>query len=303
MYLVRYSEIALKSEPVRRDWENRLVHNIKRSLGTQNVQKERGRIWVKEGDPKKLKKILGIQSFSPCSQCGLDELEDFVLDNAKKLLKGKSSFGLKVKRSGDHDFTSQDVAKDLGGKIQKEMPRLCVNLDNPQKWIFIEIRDNNCYVFDRIIEGFGGLPVGVSGRLVSLFSGDIYSAVSSWMMMKRGCEIIPIYFDCKNQADFDRAKEISNTLKDFYLDFNLKIVDGQINKKKMYEVAEKIAEETGAKGIVASETLCLCHPNNTGRFEDLIDRDKFLKLPIYRPLTCLDKYDIETISKKIGVGN
>jgi len=300
MYLVRYSEIALKSEPVRRDWENRLVQNIKRSLKTQKVGKERGRIWVEEGDSKKLEKILGIQSFSPCSQCELEELEDFVLDYAKKILKGKNSFGLKVKRSGDHDFTSQDVAKDLGGKIQKEMPRLCVNLDNPQKWIFIEIRDNNCYIFDKIFKGYGGLPVGSSGRLVSLFSGDINSAVSSWMMMKRGCEIIPIYFDCNNQADFDRAKELSYALKDFYLDFDLKVVNCQINKKKMYEVVEKIAEETGAKGIVTGEALSLCRPGDE-RFEDLIEFNKFTKLPIYRPLTCLDKDEVEAISKRIGV--
>ena len=298
MYLVRYSEIALKSRPVRRDWENRLVRNIKRSLGTQNVRNERGRIWVDGGDSEKLKKILGVQSFSPCSQCDLEDLEEFVLDYAKKTLEGESSFGLKVKRTGDHDFTSQDIARDLGAKILEEMSNLSVNLNNPQKWIFIEIRQNNCYIFDEIYRGHGGLPVGVSGRLVSIFSGDIYSAVSSWMMMKRGCEIVPIYFDCKNQADFERAKELENVLKNFYLDFNLIIVRNPKNKKNMLDIAEKIALDEGAIGFVTGETLGC---KNAQIFENLAELDQLANLPIYRPLICFNEGEVEAISKEIGI--
>lgn len=300
MYLVRYSEIALKSDPVRRDWENRLIQNIKKTLETKNVRKERGRIWVEEGNPKKLKKVLGIQSFSPCSQCKLEDLESFSLSYSKKILKDKKTFGLKVKRVGNHDFTSKDIEKDLGGKILKEMPHLCVNLENPDKRIFIEIRNNNCYIFDKIISGPGGLPVGVSGRLLSLFSGNINSAVSSWMMMKRGCEITPIYFDCNDPDDFKRANELIKIIGEFSSDpyFNLKVFNAPIDKKEMFKVIEDIAEETGAKGIVTGE--CLSFPGSE-KFIDSIGLNQLSKLPIYRPLVCLDKNDIETISERIGI--
>ena len=74
--MVRYSEIALKSDPVRREWEKRLVDKIKKSLNIQNVRRERGRIWVadEDCDPEKLSKVFGIQSYSPCEECKLEEL-------------------------------------------------------------------------------------------------------------------------------------------------------------------------------------------------------------------------------------
>ncbi|MDI6655847.1 MAG: THUMP domain-containing protein, partial [Candidatus Hydrothermarchaeota archaeon] len=114
LYLLRYDEIALKSEPVRRGWENVLIKNIKQALKCR-VKKERGRIWVEAGEeaPEKLKKIFGIRSFSPCVRCGLEDLEKFFLEFAEKSLEGKKSFALRVRRTGKHEFTSQDIARKL----------------------------------------------------------------------------------------------------------------------------------------------------------------------------------------------
>jgi thiamine biosynthesis protein ThiI len=48
-------------------------------------------------------------------------------------------------------------------------------------------------VHGRRVEGPGGLPVGVSGRVVALLSGGIDSPVASHRMMVRGCSVIGLH--------------------------------------------------------------------------------------------------------------
>ena len=57
----------------------------------------------------------------------------------------------------------------------------------------MEIRQDECYLYDTVIKGVGGLPLGVEGTLVALVPGGIDSPVAAWMMMKRGCTIVPIF--------------------------------------------------------------------------------------------------------------
>lgn len=111
MYLVRYSEIALKSEPVRRRWEDILITNIKHVLPEVKASKERGRIWL-EGpvDPEKLRKVFGIVSFSKVEHCRLEELDSFILDFCERGYLGKArTFALRLHRVGNHPFKSQEM--------------------------------------------------------------------------------------------------------------------------------------------------------------------------------------------------
>ena len=66
-------------------------------------------------------------------------------------------------------------------------------MPHPDKEIHIEIRANEAYLYDTVIKAVGGLPLGVEGTLVALVSGGIDSPVAAWMMMKRGCRIIPLF--------------------------------------------------------------------------------------------------------------
>ena len=49
VWLVRYAEVFLKSDPVRRNWERVLAHAIERRMPGVAVRIERGRLWG--GDP------------------------------------------------------------------------------------------------------------------------------------------------------------------------------------------------------------------------------------------------------------
>ncbi|MFH1773813.1 MAG: tRNA uracil 4-sulfurtransferase ThiI [Methanobacteriota archaeon] len=321
LYLLRYDEIALKSEPVRRGWENVLIKNIKRALECK-VKKERGRIWVEAGEeaPEKLKKIFGIHSFSPCVCCGLEDLEKFFLEFAEKSLEGKKSFALRVRRTGRHDFTSQDVARKLGAKIQKKIP-IKVELKNPEGEIFIEIRDNDCYIFEEVVEGLGGLPSGVEGKVVALISGGIDSPVAAWLMMKRGCDVVALYLDIfpfAGEEAFNRVASVVEVLKEYQTDIKLRQVnhgkflmkvrkdlkeEGLFNyscvacKREMYRIAEKIAREENAKGIATGECLGQVASQT---LDNLFVISQACSVPIYRPLISFDKVEVISLAKKIG---
>ena len=322
LYLIRYSEIFLKSEFVRRKWEDTLIKNIKRVVDCK-VKRERGRIWIEadESAENKLKKIFGIVSFSPCYHCKLEELNDFVVEFCKERLKDVKTFAVRVKRVGEHDFTSQDKERELGALILKHFPHLKVNLTNPDKTIYVEIRGDDCYVFDEIISGVGGIPLGVEGKIISLFSGGIDSPVATWLMMKRGCKVIPIHFDIRpftSDKAVERAKKVAEVLKEYDPDFELRIVDhGKflseakkvlrakklesytciLCKRRMLKVAESIAKEENAKGIVTGDSLGQVASQT---LDNLAVIDQACSLPVYRPLIGFDKVEIENIAKRIG---
>ena len=326
LYLIRYSEIFLKSEHVRRRWENTLIKNIKKVVEGK-VKTERGRIWLiteteKDNNVKdKLKKIFGIVSFSECQHCKLEELNDFIIKYCKEVLKDAKTFAVRVKRVGNHDFTSQQKAAELGSIILKNFPHLKVDLNSPDKTIYVEIREQDCYVFHEIVKGVGGIPLGVEGKLVSLFSGGIDSPVATWLMMKRGCKIIPLYFDCRpftDEANLKRAKTVADILKEYDPEFELRVVEhGKfllkvkevlkelklenytciICKRRMYKVAEGVALDEDAKGIVTGEALGQVASQT---LDNLAVISQACSIPIYRPLIGFDKVEIEELARKIG---
>ena len=298
LYLVRYGELALKSMRVRKVWESALARNIKEKIKNCKIRAERGRIWVYAPQEAKyeLAKIFGISSFSPCVQCDLENLEREVLEFAKRVLKEKKSFALRVNRVGSHDFTSIDIARELGEKIRREIP-IKVDLTFP---------DNE------IIPGVGGLPFGVEGKVVSLLSGGIDSAVATWMMMKRGCDPILLHLYI-NEHSLKNAKEIYEILREYsstlefmdieHISFLEKIKGNKYTcilcKREMIRKAERVAEENRAKGIVTGDSLGQVASQTLDNL--FVISQAATTIPIYRPLIGLDKKEIIEIAKKIGV--
>jgi thiamine biosynthesis protein ThiI len=140
-------------------------------------------------------------------------------------------------------------------------------------------------------------------------------------MMKRGCKIVPIYFDCTpftDESTLNRAKAVAEVLREYDPDFELRIVEhGEflqklkeilkekklesytciLCKRRMYKIAERIAKDEGAKGIVTGESLGQVASQT---LDNLMVLDEACNLPIYRPLIGFDKIEVEELAKKIG---
>ncbi len=321
-WLIRYSEIFLKSDPVRRRWENILIKNILEMMPDVHVRNERGRIWL-DGDvkPDRLKDIFGIVSFSEVEHIQLDELEEFLPDYCRRHgIEKAKTFAIKMKRVGTHTFSSNDKAREYGNLLRNEFLHLKVNLAHPDKEIHIEIRANEAYLYDTVIKGVGGLPVGVEGTLVALVSGGIDSPVAAWMMMKRGCRIIPLFVALDTFLDettIARAKRVVEKLAEYQPGIELTVISDSylaaakeqlvkrhlekytciFCKRRMYRVATAFAQKAGAKGIVTGESLGQVASQT---LDNLMVLDDAAEIPVYRPLIGFDKEEIIRIARTIG---
>ncbi len=198
VFLVRFGELALKSPYVRRQLRDRLVANIQDLFAVGGVEcltrADHGRVYVEVEDvpaaSSALQRVFGIVSFSPARETSSapEDIAALALEIAKGRLHDGGSFAIRARRSGTHPYTSQDLAKLLGRRIQDGVPKATVNLDAPQLEVHVEVRENRAYVFTEIVDGPGGLPLGSQGRGLALVDSEA-GMVAGWLAMKRGCKV------------------------------------------------------------------------------------------------------------------
>ena len=276
--LIRYSEIALKKGN-RERFEKLLINNIKESLGNniKKIIKYPGRIIVivrnEEIAINKLSKIFGIKSFSPAVYYRFKDLEDLInfATNYFKDYVNNKKFKVECNRVGKHNFTSYDVKKLLGEKLSKYG---AVDIKNPEVVVYLEIRDQNAYLFTDIYEGPGGLPIGSEGKVLALVSGGFDSPVAAWFMMKRGCYVDIMYCNLGGDIEeyyvlntMDKLLEWSNGYdnKIYVLDCrNIveKIMENVesgfwliVFRRVLYTLGEKLALKINAKALVTGESV------------------------------------------------
>jgi len=259
LVLIRYSEIGLKSRYVRRKFEELLIADIKKALsyyGIKNkIKRTWGRIFIELSDFEKaiepLKNVFGIVSFSPVieTEANLDEIERAAAEYAK--IGSNETFAIRARRTGQHDFTSQDVAIRAGRAVENAM-HARVNLTNPDKEIFIEVRDDKAFIFSEKIKGAGGMPYGSQGKVVGIVENE-EDMLASWLMMRRGCIV---EFACTEKME-QKIRE-----RAMWRDVKIHFIE-----EDKYKFAEKLAARTGAKAIVVGgETF------------------KKMELPVFYPL-------------------
>jgi thiamine biosynthesis protein ThiI len=328
LIIARYGEIGLKSPKVRSRFERKLVKNIKATFECE-VDRNQGRIYIHPEDfddgIEKLNRVFGVVSYSPATSTkatyeDIDEtLDSYAKDLiAEGILDEDTKFAIKCRRVGTHDFTSQEMAAHCGGVV-RNVVLAPVDLTNPDLTIYVEIRDNDAYIYHEKIRGPGGLPLGTQGKVVVLLSSGIDSPVAAYLMMKRGCEVVALH--CNNDPfSGPKVTELFNQLVDqlnIYakgvpikkrvIDYGEYLQAAKDNapekmtcvlcKSGMYRIAEKLAQKLGADAIVdgssvgqvASQTLSNILATRYG-----------VEMPILSPLIGLDKEEITKIAKDIG---
>ena len=155
-------------------------------------------------------------------------------------------------------------------------------------------------------------------KLVALMSGGIDSPVASYIMARRGADVILLHMDngiYSSKKEIEKVKKLAARLREVTgKEFPLYILNHEANqtlikercerpyqcvmcKRTMQFVAREFAKKNGCSGIimgdslgqVASQTLRNIRAEGSG-----------LDFPIVRPLIGLDKTEIIEIAKEIG---
>lgn len=320
-------EIVIKSRSVRIFFIKILITNIKIVFKKYNKSLLIFRHWdfleIEYNNDNKicllLQNIPGIHHFSIVKKNVFNSLQDIyeqIICIYSNKLEGKA-FCVRVKRRGNHNFTSQEVECYLGSKICNNINNVYVNLSNPEEIISLEIKDIYVFIIIQRYEGLGGFPIGTQQELLSLISGGFDSAVSSYMLMRRGCKVHYCFFNFGGITYTEEVYKIayylwdrfsgSHKVKFISIDFSEVIKEivttiksnqvGVVLKRMMIRAASSIASYfkinallTGeVLGQVSSQTL-----DNLNLYDDISDR------VIFRPLIAYDKETIIALAKKIG---
>lgn len=339
-------EIWLKSMKVRIRMLKTLTSNIKHSLKRSGIiyhkfqlSKDSTRLFFffnNENIQKAMdliEKVFGIDSFSPALRTS-DNLKNIIqrtLEVCDDILSKNDTFAIRVKRSGKHDYTSQDVAKKVGQAVLDNFSNLNlkVNLSNPIKRIFIEVRGDFSYIFTDIIKSkWEGLPIERNNKIVCMDIGRLNDLLAGFLLMRRGCEIYPILFKLTND-NITLEKWINNWREIIgytpHSKFKMRIINLQMILRKIqdklndkdylcaicrllrFEILSKILKELQIEDFerikAITDGISL---NNSTSCTDIVDLESislnylFSEYPIFTPLIGLEAEDINEISSKIS---
>ncbi len=325
MLSVTFNEIALKGKN-KRDFERVLRENIKYDLENNLIKNKLKhfhneiRIEFENKDDEKkaisiLKNIFGITYIYKHYELekNLKQAKSYI----KKIVEDYNlkNFFLRVKRI-DKSFekTSPEIFLEFIKDLEKYNPER-----ESENIILLKITKTSIELLYRIEKGPSGLPVGSLGKVVSLVSGGIDSPVASWLMMKRGCEVILFHVSSFDKEEnkvrklFNALKKYSSgkidliikTRKDLFGNVCHSFVKDSIEdrykcvlfKNMITEIAQEICYERGALGIVNGDNLGQVASQT---LENLRATRYNIELPIYSPLITYNKEEIIKLAKKIG---
>ncbi|MGH2691655.1 MAG: tRNA uracil 4-sulfurtransferase ThiI [Actinomycetota bacterium] len=317
-------EIGTKSAPTRRRFLRTLASNARAALRRRGirgaVEPRWSRLFVRTEDPAAgpaLSRVFGIHQVaetSPVRFDSLDELVDRAASQLQDLVRDRT-FALRVRRRGEHDFHSRDVAVALGDALRPVSAG--VDLGHPDVEVPIEISGDVAHLLTATIPGPGGLPVGVGGRALSLFSGGFDSPVATWMTMRRGMALDLLVCDLGGCGQVDAALRVARDLATTWASgvepvahvvdlapvvaaLRARVDPGirqVVLKRAMYRAGTLVAERLGAEGLVTGEALGQV---STQTLRNLSVAEDAAGMPVIRPLIGMDKEEIIARARQIG---
>lgn len=325
--LIRYGEISTKGRN-RHQFVERLRRSIKEALSAYSnikIQAGRDRTYIllngenSAGIIEKLRKIFGIQSFSPALKVDRDieKMKCAAIDLFTNLYKGNQTFKISAKRADrSFEYNTDDINQILGAYILENFPGIKVDVRNPDIDLQVEIRSEAAYLSSETIKGAGGLPVGSSGKAMLMLSGGIDSPVAGFLSMKRGMEIEAVHFfsppytsERAKQKVIDLVKKLSETAGSLTLHIvpftkAQEAVRKQIpenylmttTRRLMLQITDEIRHKHGGLAIVTGESLGQVASQT---LESMYTINEVTNTPVLRPLITMDKTDIIKIAHEI----
>ena len=327
-----FPEILMKSRSVRKRFCKMLQGNIRNVLRRYDedvkVILEWDHIIVKttndtDKNRAKLIELLsstpGVAFFLEVQQSTFEDLHDIyeqVLPVVQSQLAGKS-FCVRVKRRGQHDFSSTEIERYVGGGLNQNTDALRVQLTNPDITIQLEVAHQELFIVKQRHDGLGGFPMGSQEGVLSLISGGFDSGVSSYIMMKRGMRVHYCFFNLGGAAHEIGVKQVAHHLWDRFSSSHRvkflavpfepvvaeileKVEDGQMGvvlKRMMMRTGAKLAERLALDAMVTGEAVGQV---SSQTLRNLSVIDKSTDMLILRPLIAMDKQDIINTARHIG---
>ena len=324
--IVHYDEIATKRGN-RAFFEKRLVRNMRDrcpGLSGTTIQRLHGRILVRSEEELDyaniaagLREIPGLAWFSEVRRLPLEMEAVRKAVDELPIPEGPKTFSIDTRRAHKgFPLESREVNTDIGARFQGRTGWE-VDLDAPDFTIHLDITPDGIFLYCGKERGLGGLPVGVSGKLIALMSGGLDSPVAAFKMFRRGCKVVFVHFhNYSPDAREVRQKvvQLVETLSRYQSRSRLYLVpfaslqqalvtvvppEARMvsYRRVMLRIAEGILEEEGAKGFISGDSVGQVASQTLDNLNTIYSATRY---PIFAPLIGETKLAITNLAKQIG---
>ena len=328
--LCKYGELVLKGANKAR-FEAMLVRRIRsraERFGEFSVRNMQSTVYVEpqnelcdiDGMLDSMCRLPGFNRVSVAAVCekNMESIRACVEEYLVPRMQGVKTFKVEAKRADKRfPLKSPELCAAVGGYILESVRGIRVNVQDPERIVRVEIRENGAYIHFDQLEGAGGMPIGSSGRGMLLLSGGIDSPVAGYMMAKRGMIVEALHFESfpytserAKEKVLELAKELTEYTDKMYVHvLSLTHIQEEIKNKCdedyftlllrrfMYVLAERMAKECHCAALITGESLGQVASQT---LEAIGVTDAMVDVPVFRPCIGLDKEEIVRISRKIG---
>jgi len=339
--LIHYGEISLKgrNQP---HFRKQLLKNIQLTLNAENinwpVRQFRGYLLltIPENENaktdivvKKLAHVFGITWFAMAKRLEysgfdsnevnniLSEIDAEVCKLAKEKYQPDQSFCIDVRRSEKRfPANSVDLEKKFGASVIANTTWDKVRLKNPDQTFWLEIQNNEVFLFTTKYKGTGGLPVNTAQKVLVMLSGGIDSPVAAYLAARRGCHIDFVHFTAshvsKEEIINSKIGKLSERLSGATLKSSLYVLPSTYfdlaiaGKNVSYELilfrrfmarsAEKLAKNLTMHALVTGDNLSQVASQT---LTNIASTSRSIEIPVLQPLLTYDKEEIVNLATKI----
>jgi tRNA uracil 4-sulfurtransferase len=331
LFILRHSgDFYTKARKTRLRFQLRCARNAEDALRSHGIPyhlvKTWSRFYLETPDANAaevLTRVFGLQSVSlaePRPWTELDEIVAHGVDVFAESVRGRT-FAVRATRRGGVEqipFDSMVVERALGRALL-DAGAGKVRLDDPEVTAWVEVEPGKAHFFREKARSWGGLPIGVEGRAVSLVSGGFDSAVASWLMLKRGVELDYVFCNLGGSAHRLGVLKVMKVIADrwsygsrprlFEIDFQPVAAELRekakpqhwqiLLKRQMVRAAEMIALRTRRLGMVTGEAIGQVSSQTLQNLAVISQAARIL--PVLRPLLGFNKEEILDLVRRIGV--
>lgn len=320
----RYGELSTKGKN-RRNFTAQLVRNVRAQLKQfENLtfKETYDRLYVNlNGEDalavsEELKHVFGLSSFSPAVKVERD-LEVIAMEVVRLIQEEEGKTFKVVARR--HDKTFEHISDTINRHVATRVlqnTELKVDVRKPDISVIVEVRQDAAYIMMSKIEGAGGYPVGIQGRVMLMLSGGIDSPVAGYLMMKRGVTLEAIHFASPPYTSDEAQKKVLDLAKKLtryqasirvhivpFTDIQLEIYK-KANESYAITLMRRFMLRIGQQFAENRHCLALANGENLGQvasqtLHSMKEITNISTLPILRPLLTYDKIEIIDLARKI----
>jgi thiamine biosynthesis protein ThiI len=316
--LVSSAEFVLKSSPVRRTLEQRLVDDLRfalRRAGFRNftMKKTAGRIIIKGITDAPLAaqtvaRVFGVAYATPATeiQGSMETVLSALVRIAAETITTGQSFAIRCHRSSPSCIPTRDLEREGGSEILRKLAErnIKVNLNQPHVLISVDLFDENAYVHTIKLAGPGGLPLSSRWKMLAVLDSGPLSLFAAYVMMRRGC-IVQLLIPSSTTNDrfpLDRQLVLARKLRHFvtresYPGFVLELdKTPYCHKHVIRSLSLEIARGRRFRGVVLADVSGSIALQRT-----LVDKSQELGLPMFQPLIGFEATDLMELCRLLEV--